>query len=89
MCFGINATQMNVTCEEPSVAAICAAIDDIKKNYMGGVRKKFINKGKILIDLINDLRIGVGQLLRRFYHHNSCLPNKLVLYEIGPDEQSL
>jgi hypothetical protein len=88
MCFGINATELNVACDKPSVA-ICAAVDGINKSYMGGVRKTFTNKGKILIDLINDLRIGVRQLLCEYYARNVRLPNKSVFFRIGPNDQLL
>jgi hypothetical protein len=88
-CLGIDATRITYSCEEPSIAAICGAKDSTNRHYFGGVRQQFSPKGEILLDVIKDIHIGVVEMLRRFYHHNSCLPNKLVFYQIGPDEQSL
>lgn len=48
--------------------------------------QQFSPKGKIALELIKDLHVLVGKLIREFFHHNSQLPNKLVFYRAGINE---
>ncbi|UJR23961.1 hypothetical protein I4U23_026928 [Adineta vaga] len=43
---------------------------------------------KIALEIIKDLHILVGELIREFSNHNSRLPNKLVFYRAGVDDGS-
>jgi hypothetical protein len=56
--------------------------------YSGRVIQQYSPKGKIALEIIKDLHIYVGELLREFSKHNSCLPNKLVFYRAGVDDGS-
>jgi hypothetical protein len=56
--------------------------------YAGRVVQQFSPKGKIALEIIKDLHILVGELLREFSNHNSRLPNKLVFYRAGVDDGS-
>ena len=40
------------------------------------------------MEIIKDLHIYVGELIREFSNHNSRLPNKLVFYRAGVDDGS-
>jgi hypothetical protein len=56
--------------------------------YAGRVIQQYSPKGKIVVEIIKDLHIYVGELLREFSHRNSRLPNKLVFYRTGVDDGS-
>ena len=56
--------------------------------YAGRVIQQYSQKGKIALEIIKDLQIYVGDLLREFSTHNSRLPNKLVFYRAGVDDGS-
>ena len=54
--------------------------------YSGRVVQQYSPKGKISVEIIKDLHIYVGDLIRKFSEHNSRLPNKLVFYRAGVDD---
>lgn len=54
--------------------------------YSGRVIQQYSPKGKISVEIIKDLHIYVGDLIRKFSEHNSRLPNKLVFYRAGVDD---
>ena len=56
--------------------------------YAGRVVQQFSPKGKIALEIIKDLHVYVGELLKEFSNHNSRLPNKLVFYRAGVDDGS-
>src|SRR5271156_5185020 len=85
MFFGIDCTHITCSRERPSIAAIVGSKDSTSTQYADRVIQQFSPKGEIPLEIIKDLHIGVGELLREFSHHNSRLPNKLVFYQIGPD----
>ncbi|CAF0827744.1 unnamed protein product [Rotaria sp. Silwood1] len=53
-----------------------------------GIDCKFSTEGKIAFAFIKTLHIYIGNLIRVFSNHNSHLPNKLIFYSIGPDDES-
>lgn len=60
----------------------------IGTQYAGRVVQQYSPKGKIALEIVKDLHILVGELLREFSNHNSRLPNKLVFYRAGVDDGS-
>lgn len=62
------------------------SIDDIGTQYAGRVVQQYSPKGKIALEIIKDLHLYIGELLREFSHHSSRLPNKLVFYRAGVDD---
>jgi hypothetical protein len=48
----------------------------------------FHPQGKIALEIIKDLHVYVGELIREFSNHNPSLPNKLVFYRPGVDDGS-
>ena len=45
-------------------------------------------ENKKALEIIKDLHVYVGELLKEFSNHNSRLPNKLVFYRAGVDDGS-
>jgi eukaryotic translation initiation factor 2C len=88
MFFGIDCTHITCSRERPSIAAIIGSKDSTSTQYAGRVVQQFSPKGKIALEIIKDLHILVGELLREFSNHNSRLPNKLVFYRAGVDDGS-
>ncbi len=103
MFFGIDCTHITCSRERPSIAAIIGSKDStslfylfnfpfqqifLGTQYAGRVVQQFSPKGKIALEIIKDLHILVGELLREFSNHNTHLPNKLVFYRAGVDDGS-
>lgn len=88
MFFGIDCTHITCSRERPSVAAIIGSKDSTSTQYSGRVVQQFSPKGKIALEIIKDLHVYVGELLREFSNSNSRLPNKLVFYRAGVDDGS-
>ncbi|UJR23980.1 hypothetical protein I4U23_026946 [Adineta vaga] len=80
--------KMDISRERPSIAAIIGSKDSTSTQYAGRVVQQFSPKGKIALEIIKDLHILVGELIREFSNHNSRLPNKLVFYRAGVDDGS-
>ncbi|CAF1347631.1 unnamed protein product [Adineta ricciae] len=88
MFFGIDCTHITCSRERPSIAAVIGSKDSTSSQYAGRVVQQFSPKGKIALEIIKDLHILVGELIREFSNHNSHLPNKLVFYRAGVDDGS-
>ncbi|CAF3707984.1 unnamed protein product [Rotaria sordida] len=88
MFFGIDCTHITCSRERPSIAAIIGSKDSTSTQYAGRVVQQYSPKGKIALEIIKDLHIFVGELLREFSNNNSRLPNKLVFYRAGVDDGS-
>ena len=88
MFFGIDCTHITCSRERPSIAAIIGSKDSTSSQYAGRVIQQFSPKGKIALEIIKDLHVFVGELIREFSNHNSSLPNKLVFYRAGVDDGS-
>ncbi|CAF4767847.1 unnamed protein product, partial [Rotaria sp. Silwood2] len=88
MFFGIDCTHVTCSRERPSIAAIIGSKDSTSTQYVGRVIQQYSPKGKIAVEIIKDLHIYVGELLREFSNHNTRLPNKLVFYRAGVDDGS-
>ncbi|CAF3441824.1 unnamed protein product [Rotaria sp. Silwood1] len=88
MFFGIDCTHITCSRERPSIAAIIGSIDSTSTQYASRVVQQYSPKGKIALEIVKDLHILVGELLREFSNHNSRLPNKLVFYRAGVDDGS-
>ncbi|CAF0840758.1 unnamed protein product [Adineta ricciae] len=86
MFFGIDCTHVMCSHERPSIAAIIGSKDSTSTQYSGRVIQQYSPKGKISVEIIKDLHIYVGDLIRKFSEHNSRLPNKLVFYRAGVDD---
>ena len=86
MFFGIDCTHVTCSRERPSIAAVIGSKDSTSTQYTGRVVQQFSPKGKIALEIIKDLHILVGELIREFSNHNSQLPNKLVFYRAGVDD---
>jgi eukaryotic translation initiation factor 2C len=86
MFFGIDCTHVTCSRERPSIAAVIGSKDSTSTQYAGRVIQQYSPKGKIAVEIIKDLHIYIGELLREFSHHNSRLPNKLVFYRAGVDD---
>ncbi len=88
MFFGIDCTHTTCSRERPSIAAVIGSKDSTSTQYAGRVVQQYSPKGKISLEIIKDLHIYVGELLKEFSQHNSRLPNKLVFYRAGVDDGS-
>jgi eukaryotic translation initiation factor 2C len=88
MFFGIDCTHITCSRERPSIAAIIGSKDSTSSQYAGRVIQQFSPKGKIALEIIKDLHLFVGELIKEFSNHNSTLPNKLVFYRAGVDDGS-
>jgi eukaryotic translation initiation factor 2C len=88
MFFGIDCTHITCSRERPSIAAIIGSKDSTSTQYAGRVIQQFSPKGKIALEIIKDLHVYVGELLKGFSNYNSRLPNKLVFYRAGVDDGS-
>ncbi|CAF1268322.1 unnamed protein product [Rotaria sp. Silwood1] len=88
MFFGIDCTHVTCSRERPSIAAVIGSKDSTSTQYAGRVVQQYSPKGKIAVEIIKDLHIYVGELLREFSNHNTRLPNKLVFYRAGVDDGS-
>lgn len=86
MFFGIDCTHVTCSKERPSIAAIIGSKDSTSSQYAGRVIQQFSPKGKIALEIIKDLHIYVGELIKEFSNRNSHLPNKLVFYRAGVDD---
>jgi len=86
MFFGIDCTHVTCSRERPSIAAVIGSKDSTSTQYTGRVVQQFSPKGKIALEIIKDLHVLVGELIREFSNHNSQLPNKLVFYRAGVDD---
>ncbi|UJR24794.1 hypothetical protein I4U23_006169 [Adineta vaga] len=86
MFFGIDCTHVTCSRERPSIAAIIGSKDSTSTQYSGRVIQQYSPKGKIAVEIIKDLHIYVGELIRQFSEYNSRLPNKLVFYRAGVDD---
>jgi hypothetical protein len=86
MFFGIDCTHSTCSPERPSIAAVIGSKDSTSPHYTGRVVQQFSSKGKIALEIIKDLHVLVGELIREFSNHNSQLPNKLVFYRAGVDD---
>jgi eukaryotic translation initiation factor 2C len=86
MFFGIDCTHITCSRERPSIAAVIGSKDSTSTQYSGRIIQQYSPKGKIAVEIIKDLHIYIGELLREFSHHNSRLPNKLVFYRAGVDD---
>ena len=81
MFFGIDCTHTTCSRERPSIAAVIGSKDSTSTQYAGRVVQQYSPKGKISLEIIKDLHIYVGELLKEFSQHNPRLPNKLVFIE--------
>jgi eukaryotic translation initiation factor 2C len=88
MFFGIDCTHVTCSRERPSMAAIIGSKDSTSTQYASRVVQQFSPKGKIALEIIKDLHIYVGELIKEFSNFNSRLPNKLVFYRAGVDDGS-
>ncbi len=81
---------VHITCsrERPSIAAIIGWKDWTSTQYAGRVLQQFSPKEKIALEIIKDLHVYVGELIREFSNFNSHLPNKLVFYWAGVNDGS-
>jgi hypothetical protein len=84
--FGIDCTHVTCSRERPSIAAIIGWKDWISIQYAGRVLQQFSPKGKLALEIIKDLHVYVGELIREFSNFNWHLPNKLVFYRAGVDD---
>ncbi|CAF2543360.1 unnamed protein product [Rotaria sp. Silwood2] len=88
MFFGIDCTHITCSHVRPSIVAVVGSKDSTNTQYAARVLQQFPQKGKIAFAIINDLHKYVVELIRVFSNHNSCLPNKLVFYQVGLDDGS-
>ena len=86
MFFGIDCTHITCSRERLSIAAVIGSKDSTSTQYTSRVVQQFSPKGKIALEIIKDLHILVGELIRELFNHNSQLPNKLVFYRAGVDD---
>jgi len=86
MFFGIDCTHVTCSKERPSIAAVIGSKDSTSSQYAGRVIQQFSPKGKIALEIIKDLHVYVGELIKEFSNRNTNLPNKLVFYRAGVDD---
>lgn len=86
--FGIDCTHITCSSEQPSIVSITGSKDSTNTQFSCHVLERNVQKGQIEFEIIKNLYICIADLIRTFLNNTSYLPNKLVFYQIGPDDKS-